>query len=343
MANRDDDSTLLLALALLAAASGPEPEVLELLYDRLRHRLLRTEQWDPDLDIVLRELVRAPRRTSRRRTEETREVATAVVEGFRRSFEPSLKERLSEIEGSLWEVSAECKRLGTEVDEGRQRATQLASDLHSYLWLASTGADFASARIARYVPVRVYVGDPVPDAAKLGRIVEALKELGDAIELEPAEELPEESGSWFKRLFLKTKTIASHKEVQDGLAKAKAAVETTYLDKPQAEVTGLLADAAAKVITALSAVPGPCCGQAGSLLVVKQVSSNGSASMVFKTLTPMELKRLEENAAMLQRPADILGWLESMSAVGDDPKISSRGQPPRQLGHAADWPDDEPQ
>jgi len=45
------------------------------------------------------------------------------------------------------------------------------------------------------------------------------------------------------------------------------------------------------------------------LLIVKQSDANGKSSMAFKTLTPMELRQLEENAAMLERPTDILSWL----------------------------------
>lgn len=79
----------------------------------------------------------------------------------------------------------------------------------------------------------------------------------------------------------------------------------------QAEVTKALAEATALVIREVRDIPGPCCIQSGSLLVIKSSGVDGSTSIASRTLSPMQLKKLEENQDMLQRPADIMPWLAS--------------------------------
>ena len=317
METRDDGNTLLLTALLLASAGWTDdPEILDRIYRRLRDRLYKREVLDPDLDLVFHELSRGAFRfgPSRRRAE-ARDIATDVIEGFRKGFEGSLNERFSKVDDELSELRNVQSGIKAEVSSIAGRTASVAVDLHSYLWATLAGIDFSKAQIVRYLPVRVFVGDPVPEEAVLDQLVSAVKELGNTLDLEPAEELPAQKGSWFKTWIEKTKRAFRHEEVQEALEKGRAALEKKYLDKPQAEETNLLADAAAKVITALSAIPGPCCGQAGSLLVIKLIDADGKPALVFKTLSAIELKRLEENASMLRQPGNILEWLESASVM----------------------------
>lgn len=302
-----NDSSDLLALTLLwllAREWEDSPKEWDLVFRPLIERIaIRGRGLGPDLEVLVHSLFRYPPR-KRRTRREMREVAIDVVEGYRRAADNELTKRLDSMNERL--VNAE------------RTQAQHASELHSFLWAATSGVDLKRAKLVRYVPVRIYVGNPVPKKAALEKIDNALAFLAEAMALDPAEELPAREGSWFKSLFRKTKEAVTAEEVKPVFDRTKAALEMRYLDKPQAEVTGMLADAAAKLITAFKDIEGPCCGQVGSLLIVKMPGADGKPAMAFKTLTPMELRRLEENAAMLERPADILGWLAKVSELQPD-------------------------
>jgi hypothetical protein len=126
--------------------------------------------------------------------------------------------------------------------------------------------------------------------------------------IERSFELPDESGSWWKRALLRTKNFLTHDEVQDRFRKAEEALEVKYLDKPQAEANNLQAGAAAQLITALNTTHNACV-QVGSLLLVKATDTDGKCAVIARTLTSDELRRIEENQAILKRPEEILEWL----------------------------------
>lgn len=62
--------------------------------------------------------------------------------------------------------------------------------------------------------------------------------------------------------------------------------------------------AASSIISSLSETT-MACVQAGSLLVVKATTNDNSA-VVVRTLTPLELKHLEENQSLIRKPEKIL-------------------------------------
>lgn len=90
------------------------------------------------------------------------------------------------------------------------RCENIAAELHTFFWAASTGADFSRIRTIQYVPVRIYVGDTVPGQDALTGMIQAIERLGGALALERAEEFPEETGSCWKKLVLRTKNVATH-------------------------------------------------------------------------------------------------------------------------------------
>ena len=95
MAMPENDSELMLLFLLLQTLSEDgDPFVGEMLYKRIRRRLRRSELLDPEMDMLLRERLHYPSKSRSRRLEESREVATSVLEGFRRSFEESTTQRL---------------------------------------------------------------------------------------------------------------------------------------------------------------------------------------------------------------------------------------------------------
>jgi hypothetical protein len=154
----------------------------------------------------------------------------------------------------------------------------------------------------------LFLGDPVPDEASRKYVLSSLEDFLEIFQIERSSELPDESGSWWKRLLFRTKTLLTHDEVQDRFRKAEEALEAKYLDKPQAEANSLQAGAAAQLITALDSTHNACV-QVGSLLLVKATDANGKCAVIARTLTSDELRRIEENQAILKRPEEILEWL----------------------------------
>jgi hypothetical protein len=331
MADNDNNDAFLFAALLMLSRDWMEldPDRWEVVARPVFERLFRRRgDLGADLDMLFHDLIRRPPRTGRLR-DQMRDVALDVVSGYQRAADEEWNARLIAVEQGL-----------AARDEAQ---AQHASELHSFLWAVTSGVDVAKAKLVRYVPVRIYIGNPVPDTEVLEAVGAAFGELTSAMELEVAEELPARQGSWFKSLFRRTKEALRDDELKPTFDKAKAALEMKYLDRPQAEVTVMLADAAAKLIAVLNTVPGPCCGQVGSLLIVKQSDAHGRPAMVFKTLTPMELRRLEENAEMLQRPTDILGWLAKATQTrAHDIHAASIAQPKSaDLPMALDDDDDE--
>jgi hypothetical protein len=293
MISSDNELTVLLILLLLRdAAADDDPVVYEMVYERLRNQLRQRDILDPELDIVLRRSLRHP--YSRRR-----ELQERVVSSDR---------RISDLSETVERVSANVKELAEAFGAQMTALDVHRREAHGYFWLMSSGADINKVAITRYIPVRLYVSDPVPEASTLRRISLGLEELLGGVGFEKADEFPEQSGSWYKRLILRSKEAVTQKEVADRLKKVERAAEIAYLDKPQAEANQCQAEAASSLLTALKETR-HACAQAGSLLVIK-TTVNGEEAVVVRTLTPVELKELEENQGMLHRPGEILEWLQ---------------------------------
>jgi hypothetical protein len=172
----------------------------------------------------------------------------------------------------------------------------------------STGADISRIELKRYIPVRVYISDPVPSPEELRNLTNALDELSEFAGFEKTGEFPSEQGSWWKQLFYRTKDTVSQEGVQRRITKVEQAIQTNYLDKPQAEANAHQAEAVSALVNALKEIPEACI-QVGSLLMVKTTGIDGRPMVVARTLTAQELKLLEENQPMLRCPDRILEWL----------------------------------
>jgi len=306
---RDDDLLLIVLVAALLRDGGDEdPFVGDMVYRALRRQGRLQESLDPELDHLLERALRSPRRP--RRLEEMRQIANATLDGFRSSFQEGVEQRLGELSSkvdSLVKFQAEMTTTTARV-EGDQQATK--DTLHSFLWLLSSGANITKARVTRYVPVRLYFSDPVPDERTRETIISAIVDLVEPAGFERSYELPEESGSWWKRFVLRTKGFFTQEEVRSRLQIAERALEVTYLDKPQAEANNLQAQAAAGLICALNSTPNACI-QVGTLLLVKATDTEGRSALVARTLTVDELRMIEENQAILRKPGEILEYLQT--------------------------------
>lgn len=218
------------------------------------------------------------------------------------------------METSIKELRNDTEKISSHLKDYSNELTEYKRDAQDYFWLLGTGADIKHVKLIRYVPVRAYISDPVPKRATLNNLVESIEKLVAEFGFDKTDEFPEEDGSWWKKLVLKTKEAMTQKEVADRLEKVERAAEIAYLDKPQAEANQCQAQAASALITSLKDTNNACI-QVGSLLVVKATDNNSGkkdTSIIARTLTPMELKHLEENQAILRKPAEILDWLQNI-------------------------------
>ena len=167
----------------------------------------------------------------------------------------------------------------------------------------------------RFIPVRLFLADPLPEERDLDLLVHSIQRLGETFGFAMAEEFPPESGSWWKRFILKTKDVLTHRELTSRLKKAEKAVESAYLDKPQAEANHHQADAAASVIASLQNTPNACV-QVGTLLVVKATDENGYSGVFATTLSVSDIKRLESDRSVLRQPQRVFQWLTANEGTG---------------------------
>lgn len=219
---------------------------------------------------------------------------------------------ISEIRESVSSVSRTAEQLMSGIHDQQELVRSIGDELHSHLWLVNAGVDVASIPMIRFVPVRIYLPEYPSDRRMVNTLLHAIYEITEEVGFQKADEFPEQSGSWWKTLVLKTKKALTHKEVQDLLAKLERAADINYLDKPQAEANKAQAEGTSSLILALNSTSNACI-QVGSLLLVKVTSSDGKACTIARTLSNKELKHLEENQAMLRNPEQILGWLQQTS------------------------------
>jgi hypothetical protein len=239
-----------------------------------------------------------------------REIASAGLDGFRKSLQGHVDDQIGHLSTTLEELAGAQKKSSAAIEAGVTEQRETKDTIHSLLWLLESGADVRAASITRYVPVRIFLGNPVPDKEVCQELIARIEALFEPLDLERAYELPEESGSWWKRIVLRTKGFFTHEEVQKRLQKAERALEVKCLDKPQAEANHLQAQAAAGLIGSLASTPNACI-QVGTLLLVKATDREGTSAIVARTLNEEELKMLEENQSVLKRPDSILEFLQS--------------------------------
>lgn len=301
---RDDDILFLALLALLANANVDEPYAYELLR-RLRRTGRFREALGPEIDELFDRVVF---RSRPRLVDEIREALSFSFSRLAGTLEHG-SEQSNYAARAVERLQQQLDEMKAQLDRLRQFTDYAAADLYDLTWLLSVGADVASARITRHVPARIYFAESVSSDDR-SAVVSALDDLMREAGLDLTEQLPDEEGSWWKRLIFRTKTALNQDEVQMRLRKAERAVEAHYLAKPEAEANNLQASGAAALIAALAATENAAI-QVGSLLIIKVTDTAGKCIVLARTLTPDELKRLEENQSILRQPERVLELLQT--------------------------------
>jgi hypothetical protein len=224
--------------------------------------------------------------------------------------------RRAEIQEVLNEMRQEVRKETYEIFHDKLEASfnyeirPLEDLVHEIQWALSTGASVRDVPLIRYVPVRLYVSGIRVGIEDANRIVQALEEpirsqLERGREFYFAHELGVEFDSIFKRFWMRTTNRMNQEDVEK---KIGAAFELKFLDRPQAEATKHLSEGASALLQALNEVP-EATVQIGNLLIAK-TTENGQPRVAVRTLTPVELKRLESDRSILKDPRRALELLD---------------------------------
>jgi hypothetical protein len=114
--------------------------------------------------------------------------------------------------------------------------------------------------------------------------------------------------AWLCRYQGKLRRRMSEEDVQQALTKAGRALEVQVLDKPQAEVDKVEAEAAAALITALANHEQGVI-KVGSLLCLK-TTLGGVSSIFIRNLTQVQLAYLDSHPSCMETPNELLARLE---------------------------------
>jgi len=249
-------------------------------------------------------------------------------------------DKLEEIEGEVEDFAESMNQLEeqtrTQFSELNKSMLRIEDAQRSSNWSLSLGASFASMRTLRTAPVRIYTKQEL-SAKKQAELLEAienvLNEFGFAVDLD----IPAEISSFWKRFWVKTKGIATQKEVEDRFIKLERALESRHIDKPQAEANKLNADALSIMMKAFEN-EGDVCAQIGNILLVRHTpisDGSGKSRVMVRTLSPLEMHAIEQNQQLLKDPATIIMQLETLIATGGE--TSGRDRRRKEALESKDW------
>src|SRR5712691_7102340 len=108
----------------------------------------------------------------------------------------------------------------------KRERISVRSSIDSFVWFSTTEANLQEAKIIRYLPLRLFFGDPVPK--EKDGIVDAIVETIREFDFEYYYQEQAESGSWRQTIWMRTIGFFSRKDVQDRLAKIEDAFTTKF-------------------------------------------------------------------------------------------------------------------
>ncbi len=128
-------------------------------------------------------------------------------------------------------------------------------------------------------------------------------------------------GSFFQKLWFKLNKPATKAEIEEVYNKGKLALEATYLNKPTADATETIANAATKLIEALKNIDQGVL-RLGAILVVK-VKKDNETIILAETVSPELASTLDDNPKLLRNPNAIYELM--LGDKSPDTKIEEGG------------------
>ena len=307
---------------------GADRDAAIMLRDLIRHGYpdFPEDEWLYVLDHTLRRAVeRRPEQSElrerlnlvERRSTETETRVGELREMFDKTMSDTQELRDS-VSVQLRRVSALPaieRQMSSGIEDLTQAQRSLQSDVHSYLAAQSLGLDLDAILLRRFVPVRVYLSEA--SSADVERVTRAVEESSSVFGFAIADDFPAESGSWYKKLFIKTKEVATQPEVKDRIDKLERALQLKGLHEPQSQIDKNEAEAAATLIKAIEKIPNAAI-QTGSLLLVKLSNPDGDDCLQVRTLSQREMIQLEKNQHLLTHPATVLHELSRISTADEE-------------------------
>jgi hypothetical protein len=205
------------------------------------------------------------------------------------------------------------EEFSSKYEESSKLIERTSDALKTLQWALSVGVRPSETISKHAIPVRIYISEITSEDIKsilVGGIVQLLEGLSFESDLD----LPGEDGSWWKRFWMQSREIATHEEIQNRLFKIERIAETRLLEKPQAEANKAHASAVATILKSLEHVNSACI-QIGNILLVKFAPNKTHASVMVRTLSPVEMRALEKNQTLLKDPATIIQKLEQICST----------------------------
>lgn len=209
---------------------------------------------------------------------------------------------------SIEDKDSERFELRRRIEKVAASQNNTQKELHEFLTFQSMGLDNNLLKIHRYIPIRIFLSEE-PSRVMQGEDIPRLF-FGclEAFGFHKADEFPPEIGSWFQRLFGRTKDALSHPELLERLKKIERAVDLQTLHKVQSDIDVNQANAVAALLKAIEG-EFETIMQVGSVLLIRTTSADGIRKTWTRTMSQKEMVFLEQNQHLLKQPDDILNAL----------------------------------
>jgi hypothetical protein len=179
------------------------------------------------------------------------------------------------------------------------------------------------------VPLRIYFSTDTGET----RAREAAKLLASALDAELDDTRRPELASWFADWFLKKRHPTNSTLVEELTDKVQRALELKGLHQQQANVDEATARAV-KVLSEAIESQSEAAVQVGSILIVKFQDDSGNPCMIVRTLSPMQVAKLERSPRALKDPKTVLEKLapsarpvRKVTAIGRATPIAIEASP----------------
>lgn len=189
----------------------------------------------------------------------------------------------------------------------KRRLQLLENELLPQLVQSSYESDPKLVSKTQYLSATIYLSGNVSAEIEL-ELFSAVKDILNSMDFTVIAHLTPERGSWYKKLFAKSKESLTQPEVQERLRKVEHAVELNKIGTPQAEITKTTAESLSIIISSLSDYKEGLV-RIGSLVVAKTTDELGNEKLLTRTLSANELISIESNPGVMSELHQIFASL----------------------------------